>query len=357
MNEKQQTSTQGRRRRYRRIALWSLFLMLSLSMLLPLGGYVYVGIKDAQAQGVQQTNPRANYWRAVREGNTGYTAVPGAEAGVLIQDGGHNWRQIRNGYVANYGGWLVFLVLFAILLFFAKKGPIPIEKGRSGRKVKRWNGFERTVHWCTATMFIILAITGMSMLFGRAVLIPLMGPKGFAAWADIAIGLHNNVGPVFGAFVVILIAMLIRHNIPNSIDVKWFKTGGGIVGNAHPDSEFANGGEKFWFWFICTVGLASIVAGLVMNFPNWDFTREQMQIANVIHGICGMLWVLLWFGHAYIGSVGSEGSLEGMTSGYVDENWAEQHHNLWLAEVKKSGGSEAAPEVRDDPAAAGGSPA
>ena len=50
-----------------------------------------------------------------------------------------------------------------------------------------------------------------------------------------------------------------------------------------------------------------------------------------------MTWVAVWFGHAYIGSVGSEGSLEGMTSGYVDENWARQHHNLWVQELEAAG--------------------
>ena len=31
-----------------------------------------------------------------------------------------------------------------------------------------------------------------------------------------------------------------------------------------------------------------------------------------------------------------EGSFEAMTTGYVDANWAEQHHDLWYAEVKDS---------------------
>ena len=40
------------------------------------------------------------------------------------------------------------------------------------------------------------------------------------------------------------------------------------------------------------------------------------------------------FGHIYIGTLGTEGALEGMTTGYVDETWAKEHHNLWYEEVK-----------------------
>ncbi len=356
MNESHDRNVTGRRRRYRRVAVWSLLLMVSLAMLLPLAGYVYVGIQEASAQGVEQTNPRANYWRAVREGNAGYTAVPGQETGVLIQDG-QNWRQLRNGYVANYGGWFLFVVLIAITLFFSFRGTVPLEHGRTGVKVKRWNGFERALHWTTATLFVILTITGLSMLFGRAVLIPLMGPKGFAAWAELAIWLHNNLGPVFGAAVVIMILTWIRHNIPNATDVKWFASGGGIVGKGHPDAGMCNGGEKVWFWFICTVGLAVIVSGMVLDFPNWGFTRGEMQLANLVHGVGALAWIGLWFGHAYIGTLGTEGALEGMTTGYVDENWAKQHHNLWYRDVQRKGAGRDAESGSDDATVVKGTPA
>ena len=42
----------------------------------------------------------------------------------------------------------------------------------------------------------------------------------------------------------------------------------------------------------------------------------------------------------YLGSIGTEGVLEGMVSGEVDQGFAKQHHSLWYEEVK--GGSAAA---------------
>jgi formate dehydrogenase subunit gamma len=333
-------------------------------MLLPMGSYVYTGIQEAQAQSVKDTNPRANYWRAVRDGQGGYSAVTGksmqgevinTETNMLINNGGQNWRQVRNGLIANYGGWLLFLVLVFLLLFFAKVGRTPIAQGFSGQKVQRWNTFERFVHWVTAISFIILAITGLSLLFGRAVLIPLMGAAGFAAWAGMAKGLHNFVGPwLFTPGVALMIVLWIRHNIPNAEDIKWFTKGGGIIGKEHPHAGFANAGEKVWFWFICTLGVAGIVSGFFMNFPTWwSGSREGMQLANEVHSITTLLWVAFWFGHAYLGTIGTEGALEGMTTGRVDVNYAKQHHDRWYEELQSTSreqGRDATTEVRGQPA-------
>ena len=98
-----------------------------------------------------------------------------------------------------------------------------------------------------------------------------------------------------------------------------------------------NAGEKMWFWLVATVGVAVIITGFVMNFPNYGQTRETMQIANFLHGGLSLLWIAVFLGHAYIGSLGSEGSLEAMTTGHVDVNWAKQHHDLWYEDLKKAG--------------------
>jgi formate dehydrogenase subunit gamma len=38
--------------------------------------------------------------------------------------------------------------------------------------------------------------------------------------------------------------------------------------------------------------------------------------------------------HIYIGTLGMEGAFDAMGTGRVDENWAREHHNLWVAQVK-----------------------
>ncbi len=333
------TTRNARARRYKRMFPWTIALILVGSMVLPLGSYVYTGIQSAQAQAVEDSNPRANYWRAVRGGNQGYTAVEGEEAGVLMQEGGQNWRQLRNGPIATIGGWGLFVIVLAIALFFGLKGPVPLDDGRSGRTVARWSAANRMLHWYTAILFIILAITGLSMLFGRAVLIPLLGPEGFAAWADISKGLHNYLGPAFSIGVLLILVFWARYNLPAKGDWNWLSQGGGLLGKGkHPPAGHINAGEKlFTYGIMLTVGVAVVVTGFILDFPNYGQSREIMQIASIIHAITSIIWIAFMLGHIYLGSVGVEGALDGMSSGRVDENFAKQHHSVWYDEARQEG--------------------
>ena len=38
--------------------------------------------------------------------------------------------------------------------------------------------------------------------------------------------------------------------------------------------------------------------------------------------------------HIYIGSVGMEGAYDAMGTGDVEEQWAREHHSLWVEEVQ-----------------------
>ena len=52
---------------------------------------------------------------------------------------------------------------------------IRISGGRSGKKVKRFSAFERFSHWLTAVSFVVLALTGLNITFGKLLLLPLIG--------------------------------------------------------------------------------------------------------------------------------------------------------------------------------------
>ena len=332
--------------RKKRMAWFGLLGILALAIALPLAGYsVHWLGNNAVAQDVgTAVNPRSNYWRAVEEGVSGYTAAQGAEAGVLIGPGGVRWQQLRDGPVATYVPWLILASFAALLLFHLFNGRNKLDAEQlSGRKIKRWSSFERSVHWITAISFIVLAITGLSMLIGKTVLIPLLGKAGFALWAQAAITVHNVVGPVFTLGIVLMVVMWLWHNIPTKVDVEWFKQGGGMIGNKHPSAGRMNGGEKVWFWVVAFVGLAVSVTGLIMlvpiynlPVPSWlswvpliEGTRPDMQLSNLIHAVLSLGWTALALGHIYIGTAGTEGAFEGMKTGYVSEEWAHQHHDLW----------------------------
>jgi len=332
-------SPSAKKRMRLRAMAWSFLFIVFSAVMLPTASYLLTG-DDVYAQVTGEQNQRANFWRAVREGNAGYSAVSGAESGVFINNGGQNWRQMRNGIIANYGGWAVLIAAIGVLLFYVIRGRIPVEGEKSGLTVPRWTVFERTMHWYTAILFVILAVTGLSMLFGRAVLIPVLGAKGFSLWAAFSINVHNVVGPFFTVGVVAMLLFWIKNNIPTAIDIAWFAKGGGIIGSAHPSAGKANGGEKLWYWIVILIGLLAvcgsgiILIGWAAQWGLVENTRAVMQYWHQVHAIAAIIWIIVFFGHAYIGTLGTEGALEGMTTGRVGAEWAKQHHDLWYEEVK-----------------------
>lgn len=328
-----------RRMGHKRMVLWGLLVILAGTMIMPLSGYVYVNIAPAVAA-EQQSNPRSNFWRDVRQGREGYGASSGAYTqNAFIQNGGEIWREVRNGPLATYGAGLLAVGLVGVLLFHLLAGPARLEHGRSGSKVYRWTLFERILHWYVAILFIILAITGLSLLYGRAVLIPLLGLEGFSAYASVAIASHNYLGVFFVIGLVVMLAIWLKESLFKRHDWQWLKQGGGYVGHSkeHPHAGRVNAGEKIWFWLLFVAGLAVSVTGLILDFPNLGFGTTAMQLSTLIHAALGVVLIALSFGHIYLGTLGNEGTFEGMVSGYVDENWARQHHDLWYEQIQKEG--------------------
>lgn len=330
------------RKRHARIMLWSFLAILVGSMALPLTGYLYVAVTEAQADEQAEVNhpgenPRANYWRAVRQGVEGYTAASGPyTTDSLIINTGEIWREARNGPIATFAPWVLAAVLLAIALFYLVFGSKKLSHPPSGRMMLRWTAGERLLHWYTAILFIILAITGLSMLFGRAALVPVLGLKGFSVWAEISMTLHNYLGPLFMVGIIIEVVIWFRYNTFKSYDMKWFKQAGGMFKKGvHPPAGRANAGEKVWFWIIAIVGLLGVcISGLVLDFPNFGQDRETMQWANIIHASLAILWIAISFGHIYLGTIGLEGSFQGMSKGYVSEEWMKEHHSVWYEDVK-----------------------
>ena len=314
-------------------------MLLAIVVVLVLGGWAFYGEHLATAAADDDAaNPRANFWRAVRQGVSGETTVKGQERGVLIQNGGENWRRIRNGLVAAIGPWVLAVVFLMIALFYFIMGQDKLEDPPSGETLQRWSRSERTLHWTTAALFILMAVTGLSMLFGRAVLIPVFGYQAFSGYLGAAMKIHNYGGPLFLVLIVIEAVTWFRENLPKLIDLVWFKNLGGMIGHGpRPHAEKINGGAKAWFWVSVLAGLTVGVTGAIMNFPNLGASRWTMQVANIIHASVAILFVAAAFGHIYIGTIGAQGTFEGMWTGRVSAQWAKQHQDLWYAAQIKTG--------------------
>jgi formate dehydrogenase subunit gamma len=110
-----------------------------------------------------------------------------------------------------------------------------------------------------------------------------------------------------------------------------------------------------WFWGgVVVLGIAVSATGLILDFPNWNQVRNVMQEANVIHAIAAILFICGAMGHTYLGTIGMEGAYKAMRDGYVDEEWAKEHHVLWYQEVRDGKRPERIVPARGAPAPAPG---
>ncbi len=307
------------------------YLVLSTVLLFLLSAVCYLW-----AIGADAVNPRADFWRLVRHGIPGYTAVSSEGHSVLIQNGGEVWREFRNFLLINITPWLLGVVLAVICVFHLITGGEQLPEPRSGVMIERYSLGERLVHWYTATLFIIMAITGLSLLLGRVALIPLAGHGAFAAYLSVSKIVHNWCGPFLLVGIFLMFVMWLRENYLHKLDFIWFKNLGGMVGHGpHPHSEKVNGGEKVWFWLIAFFGITVGFTGLLLDFPLWGQTRFTMQVSLVVHAVASILFVTASFGHIYMGTVGSKGAFEGMWKGKVDAVWAKQHADLWYEKIAR----------------------
>jgi formate dehydrogenase subunit gamma len=290
----------------------------------------------------------APFWRGVREsGNQpGYSSLPGAEKGVLIQpfvqypgsrltNAGEAWRQVRNQWLIPFGGSLLLIIVVAFGLFYWGKGPLGHEHPAEGGRIERFTPFERAAHGCNAVAFVVLAISGIVMAFGKFFLLPVIGGTLFG-WLTYALKTaHNFVGPLFVVSLAVVFITFVRDNLPNKSDLNWLMKAGGALGDA-PAHRF-NAGEKMVFWFGVLL-LGSIVggSGLVLDklLPGLDYTRGQMQTAHMVHAVATILMMAMLLGHIYLGTIGTRGAYRAIRTGYVGEGWAREHHRLWYDDVK-----------------------
>jgi formate dehydrogenase subunit gamma len=264
-----------------------------------------------------------------------YASIPGRETNRLIQGAGREWRAFRNGPMTRYAGWLIAGVFAAIMLFYMIKGAMKVHGQPTGRLIERFTPVERTAHWVMAISFVILALSGVVILWGKHIILPWLGYTGNSWLTILSKNLHNFIGPLFIFSLVVIFLLWVKDNLLKPVDFKWLSKAGGMLGGPEMPSGRFNGGEKLWFWLgVVILGATVSVTGLILDFPNWNQGREVMQQANVIHGIAAILFICGAMGHTYLGTIGMQGAYRAMRDGYVDEQWAKEHHVLWYEEVK-----------------------
>ena len=305
---------------------------------------------ESNAQrGKTQPGNNAPFWRGVRESGQqeGTVNLPGIEKGTLVQSfvqypgsklstAGEAWRQVRNNWIIPYGGSLLLIVVLAIALFYWRRGSLGHESS-GPKRIERFTPFERAAHWTNAVAFVVLAVSGLVMAFGKFILLPVIGGTLFG-WLTYALKTaHNFAGPLFAVSVVVVFITFLKDNFPKAHDLKWVAKAGGLFGSEEVPSHRFNAGEKLIFWGgVFVLGFFVVSSGLALDklLPGLQYTRSDMQIAHMIHSAAALLMVAMFLGHIYLGTLGMKGAFSAMRTGYVDEEWAHEHHALWADDVR-----------------------
>lgn len=278
----------------------------------------------------------------------GRVSIPDRKAANLIQPQGREYRAFRESWLPWIGGLAVLGILALLAVFYVWRGRIMLEKGPdTGQKILRFNGFERFAHWMTSSCFIVLALSGLNYIFGKRLLMPLIGPEAFGTIAQYAKYSHIYLAWPFMVGIAIMLVVWLKDNIPNKIDWAWIKAYGGFIGNRHPSAGRFNAGQKMVFWMVVGFGSAMSVTGLMMIFPFALTDITGMQIMQVIHALIGVAFIAGILAHIYIGSLGMEGAYDAMGSGKVDLGWAKLHHDLWVE--KEQAKTASAPQLGSKP--------
>ncbi|WP_366555878.1 formate dehydrogenase subunit gamma [Aquibaculum sediminis] len=269
----------------------------------------------------------------------GQSVLPGEVLGVFSQPQGRSWRAFRNNWVVFGGGVYIFGISALLALFLAWRGRVRVEEGFAGESIVRFNAFERANHWMTAVSFVLLALTGVVILYGRDLIRPWLGPQTFADLASGSAWLHIALIIPFTIGLIVMFFAWIAQNLPKRVDWEWLKRGGGMgrEQSLNPPAPKFNAGQKLVFWLVILGGLVLVASGLSLMFPFLWLGYSGMELSQTVHVVVGLLMIGVIIGHIYIGTIGMEGAFEAMWSGRVDRNWAKEHHSLWFEDLLTKG--------------------
>jgi len=153
-----------------------------------------------------------------------------------MQPVGRLWDHFHEIILRWLGAIVILGMIAALGAAYLIMGRLRIPNGRSGRKLRRFNSFERFSHWLNAVSFVVLGLTGLNITFGKIVLLPLIGPEAFSSLSQAAKYVHNFVSAAFVIGLVLIVALWIKDNIPRKVDLEWVKQGGGFIKSRHAPS-------------------------------------------------------------------------------------------------------------------------
>lgn len=196
-------------------------------------------------------------------------------------------------------------------------------------RLPRFTRTERTVHWVHATAFLILLGSGLCLYLpslaeavGRRPLLKNIHVYTAVAWA-IALVLVVIFGNRRS-----LRATAREIDLFDADDRNWLR------GRRPAPQGRLNAGQKLNAIITAAFAVLFSVTGFLLWYGERN-TRFRFAQTILIHDWLMYVSLFLFLGHLYLAVIHpkTRHALNGMTRGWVDREWAENHHAKWVASL------------------------
>jgi formate dehydrogenase subunit gamma len=204
-----------------------------------------------------------------------------------------------------------------------------------GNQILRYRKRPRIVHLLLASSFLVLLLTGLTILWS---------PLSFLAAGGDLRWLHRVAAVVFMAVPVIY--WIVDREGAKELMVDSFKYDRDdwawlqrfwsyTFGHAAsmPRQGRLNAGQKMHHALVMVLSASIVASGLVLWFFTPSLGATGHAWAAVIHDLSMLALSLLLVGHLYFTFVYK--ALSGMTTGYIDETDARLEHAKWVEELEQ----------------------
>ncbi|GIU42216.1 formate dehydrogenase subunit gamma [Shewanella sairae] len=302
---------------------------------------VFANATDKVGDTIEVNN--GQIWAQLKAGEEGRTTSTSEFHTQAINTYDLRVLELRSDILAPALMAALFGMIIIFVLFIKVNGISKLHGGYSGKLVYRWSKFDVSIHWLGAIPCLLLILTGLMLIAGRYFVQPYIGEGLWASLVNASKQIHDIMAIPFMLGWALMVTLWAKNQMPKMYDLKWMMVVGGYINfgpfkGKHPDAGFANAGEKLWFWAFAAFGLLISASGMLLLFPNlFEPSRTLSLIALVLHSVSAIIITAFSIVHIFMATVMSEGGMECMVSGYCDETWASQHHNLWFDEIKENG--------------------
>ncbi|HEY4347696.1 MAG TPA: cytochrome b/b6 domain-containing protein [Gaiellaceae bacterium] len=205
----------------------------------------------------------------------------------------------------------------------------------SGGRLARWTRTERAAHWVHATAFCILLASGLCLY------LPSLAEEVNRRPLLKSIHIYTAL-----AWAIALLAVLVLGNrralLQTAREVDSFDADDRAwLRGRHTPQGRLNAGQKVNTIVSAALAILFAVSGFLLWYGERD-TRFRLANTLLVHDYLMYASLILFVGHLWFALIlpKTRHSLNGMTRGWVREDWAVERHPKWVAAERSAAGVE-----------------